>query len=170
MPISFIRKLNRPRSEKIFLSILMGLGLFASTFAILRTVGLKTFINDDFFRNNTIPTLWAMLELEVALIAATIPTLRNFLHRALVKAGAFFYDKESESQIRGRLVELGFLASNESDAYDSVDGFKLGRKPSKPDIEVDAVFMGKKKKRDEFGDTVEQREIGLESLDKDLRV
>jgi hypothetical protein len=158
VPITFIRKLQRPRAEKIFLSILMGLGLFASAFSILRTLGLRTFGSRDFFRGNVMPMLWAMLETEVALIAATAPTLRSFMHRCLVRAGRYFYDEESETQIRGKLVELGFLNSGEGS--ENGMSFIAPRKPSKPDIFVGVEGFGARKKRDEFGDTVvEEKEI-----------
>jgi hypothetical protein len=162
VPITFIRKLQRPRAEKIFLSILMGLGLFASAFSILRTLGLRTFGSKDFFRGNVMPMLWAILETEVALIAATAPTLKSFLHRGLIKAGGFFYEEESEMQVRGKLVELGFLTSSEGS--ENGMSFVAPGKASKPDIYVEAVRFGTKKKRDEFGDTfVEEREVVIEA-------
>jgi hypothetical protein len=78
IPISFIRKLHRPRGEKIFLGILMGLGLFASSFAIIRAASVNTlYTSRDTFRTAVMPLLWSMLELELALIAATIPTLKS---------------------------------------------------------------------------------------------
>lgn len=155
VPITFIRKLHRPRGEKIFLSILMGLGLFASTFAILRTVGLSRFyLEEDFFRMNVMPTLYATLEQQVALIAATIPTLKSFMQRALIRIGQYFYDHESEAQIRGRLVDMGFLAIGDEED----EPMRVGRKPSKPDLDIDAVAtFGSprvRKKMDEYGDTV----------------
>jgi hypothetical protein len=161
-PMTFIiRKLHRPRGEKVFLSILMGLGLFASTFAILRTVGLSTFYSagNDFFRGNVMPTLWSTLEVEVALIAATAPTLRSFLHRVLVRLGGYFYEEESETQIRGRLVELGFLV--EEEAYGKGECWAVERKPSKPDIDVGTSgSWSSGKRKDNFGDTVvEEKEV-----------
>lgn len=55
------------------------------------------------------PTLWANLELAFAMIAATMPTLKNVMQRGLNKIGSQFYEQESESRIRGNLVDLGFL-------------------------------------------------------------
>jgi hypothetical protein len=162
VPITFIRKLHRPRSEKIFLGVLMGLGLFASTFAILRTAGLSGFYaQNDFFRMNVTYTLWAMLEVEVALVAATIPTLRSFMHKTLVRTGTMFYEKESETQIRGRLVALGFLAEGEE---------TMERKASKPDLVVGK--LGKKEEEAlekrlgtlefEFGEgSVKEKEVSV---------
>jgi hypothetical protein len=135
----------------------MALGLFASTFAILRTVGLSTFERDkkDFLRGNVMPTLWASLELEVAMVAATVPTLRSFAQSVLVRAGAFFYDRESEIQIRARLVELGFLRTGEEER--NYESFEWQRKLSKPDIEVGSLDTGRGKS--ELESTVVEREV-----------
>jgi hypothetical protein len=137
----------------------MALGLFASTFAVLRTVGLSTFDRDkhDFLRGNVLPTLWATLEQEVAMVAATVPTLRSFGQSVLVRAGTYFYDKENEAQIRGKLVELGFLRTAEEDG--SYESFRWGRKLSKPDIEVGRLGLGLGTKKGELGDTVIEKEI-----------
>lgn len=166
MPITFISKLHRPRAEKIFLSILMALGLFASTFAILRTVGLATFaIEKDFFRMNVMPVLWASLELEIALLAATLPTLKSFMQSVLVGIGQAVYEEESEMRVRGRLVEMGYLRKGR------------GRKKSKPDIGGENVVvtfgspgMGMKigspgmgMKMDEVDMVVTEKEIGVKT-------
>lgn len=146
VPITFIRKLNRPRREKIFLAMLMSMGLFASLFAILRTVTLRNFTKDDFFRGQVMPTLWGTLELEVALIAATVPTLRNFVQRALMRLGSYFYEEQSETMVRGRLVELGFLVEGEVEEIytEGKEWEKGGGAPREG-----------RKRRDEFGDTVD---------------
>lgn len=139
MPVTFIRKLNRPRREKIFLGLLMGLGLFAALFAILRTVGLQTFYkSEDIYRTSVLPTLWAMLEQEVAQIAANIPTLKSFLQRSLVQIGQFFYDESTETELRKRLVELGLLELSDDD-FQSPLGKEMGKKSSKPDMEMSYV-------------------------------
>lgn len=162
IPITFIRKLNRPRREKIFLSLLMGMGLFASMFAILRTVTLRSFARGDFFRGQVMPTLYGTLELEVALIAATVPTLRSFVQRVLVRLGAFFYDEQSETMVRGRLVELGFLVEGEVEER-SVEGKEwevgdLGEKRKRRDEFGDTLV----EKGDDFGDTLGEKENDFE--------
>ncbi|KAF1848086.1 uncharacterized protein K460DRAFT_364085 [Cucurbitaria berberidis CBS 394.84] len=160
VPIIFIRKLHRPREEKIFLGVLMGLGLFASSFAILRTVWLQSFYTStDVFRTNVMATIWAMLEQEVALIAATIPTLKSFMQRSLVKVGGFFYDQDTETQARNRLVELGFLGTNNDEFSHSKMGMK--RKASKPDLEMASIgnLTDSRKLKDDFGDPIENGRV-----------
>jgi hypothetical protein len=94
-----------------------------------------------------------MLELELALIAATIPTLKSFVQKSLMKLGRFFYDEKTETQVRNRLVELGFLNEN-SDEF-----VGLGRKLSKPDIGDDMTLASvrtSRKRKDEYAMTVEE--------------
>lgn len=126
--------------------MLMSMGLFASLFAILRTVTLRNFTKDDFFRGQVMPTLWGTLELEVALIAATVPTLRNFVQRALMRLGSYFYEEQSETMVRGRLVELGFLVEGEVEEIytEGKEWEKGGGAPREG-----------RKRRDEFGDMVD---------------
>jgi hypothetical protein len=114
IPITFIRKLNRPRREKIFMCFLMGLGLFASCAAIIRTMTLQGFYTTgDMFRYNVTVSLWAVVEQQIALIAATIPTLKAFLEMSLVRLGLYFYDEGSEEQVRNKLVAFGLLGEGE---------------------------------------------------------
>jgi hypothetical protein len=168
IPITFIRKLHRPRGEKIFLGILMGLGLFASSFAILRTAGANMiYTSRDIFRTTVMPTLWSMLELELALIAATIPTLKSFVQRSLMAIGRFFYDEKTETQVRNRLVELGFLDSHSDEIVES------GRKLSKPDIGDEIATFGSTqrswKRKDEYAMTVEELTISESEGDGNRR-
>ncbi|KAF1941168.1 hypothetical protein EJ02DRAFT_378256 [Clathrospora elynae] len=123
IPITFIRKLRRSRGEKIVLSVLMGLGLFASAFAILRTAGIHSiYRSQDRFRASVMPMLWSMLELQIALMAATIPTLKNYMHHCLVRIVHYFSDQCTDAQIQIRLEDLGFLGR--SDGISSNKGMK----------------------------------------------
>ncbi|PSN74749.1 hypothetical protein BS50DRAFT_479662 [Corynespora cassiicola Philippines] len=147
IPIIFIRKLNRPRREKIFMCVLMGLGIFASIAAIVRTMTLQGFYTTrDIFRFNIIITLWAVLEQQFALIAATLPTLKAFMEQVLFKLGLFFYDEKTEAELRGTLVEFGLL--NEGEKLEKVERRTVGEK------ELDfGISTSNRKVRDEWGDT-----------------
>lgn len=114
VPIMFVRKLNLPRREKIFMCVLMGLGLFASVVAIVRTLMLQEYyITPDTFRSSVTITLYAVLEQHLALMAATVPTLKSFIETTLVRAGLWFYDERSERHLRRELVKLGLLDKGE---------------------------------------------------------
>lgn len=151
IPITFIRKLNRPRREKIFMCVLMALGLFASCAAIIRTLTIQGFYNSqDLFRLNVTIALWAVVELQFALIAATVPTLKAFLEKALIKIGLYFYDESTETQVRDRLVQFGFLGEEEKLDRPEIPT----RKPSKPSILDIPTPKSDRKVRDEFGDSM----------------
>lgn len=150
IPITFIRKLNRPRREKIFMCVLMALGLFASCAAIIRTLTLQGFYTSrDIFRTNVTIALWAIIEQWFTLIAATIPTLKAFLEKALIKIGLFFYDEKTETQVRGRLVQFGLLGEEET----LTKGEMTGRERKMSDLDSPGL-RAEKKLRDEYGDTI----------------
>ncbi|KAF2467877.1 uncharacterized protein BDR25DRAFT_374150 [Lindgomyces ingoldianus] len=152
IPITFIRKLNRPRREKVFLSVMMGLGLFASAGAIIRTIQLQYFYTSrDLFRTNVGIALWAIVELQFALIAATIPTLKAFLEKVLIQLGLFFYDANTETEVRSRLIAFGLL---DADAESS---------NPKPTVTVRTP----KKVRDEYGDTIVDT-VGDKEVEREL--
>ncbi|KAF2021145.1 hypothetical protein BU24DRAFT_404190 [Aaosphaeria arxii CBS 175.79] len=164
IPITFIRKLHLPRREKVFMCVLMGLGLFASCAAIIRTMTLQEFYNSrDLFRTNVSITLWATVEQQFATIAATLPTLKAFFERALVRIGSFFYDEGSETQVRGRLVQFGLLGE------DDVVERPMARKPST--LDSPGTGARDRKVRDEFGDTMSdsRSEKDIEAAIPDLR-
>ncbi|KAL5464945.1 hypothetical protein PMIN06_000898 [Paraphaeosphaeria minitans] len=119
IPIMFVRKLKQPRREKIFMCVLMGLGLFASIAAIVRTLMLQEYyITPDMFRSSVTITLYAVIEQHLALMAATVPTLKSFMETTLVRVGLRFYHEKSEGHVRGKLVKLGLLDEGESLAKD----------------------------------------------------
>ncbi|KAF2746091.1 hypothetical protein M011DRAFT_97786 [Sporormia fimetaria CBS 119925] len=146
IPITFIRKLNRPRREKIFMCVLMALGLFASGAAIVRTLTLPEFYKtDDLFRSNVKATVWAVVELQFALIAATIPTLKAVLEKALLRVGTFFYKEENEKTARSKLVAIGLLGIEDQEERtfeNALEGWKSGEKQMKRkenDLEIDGL-------------------------------
>lgn len=159
IPITFIRKLNRPRREKIFMCVLMGLGLFAACAAIIRTVMLQSYYaGGDIFRQSVPISLWAVVEQQFALIAATIPTLKAFMEKTLVRIGLFCYDEGSEEQVRNKLVAFGLLA--EGEVLEKDEWVTVGRVGSKTGTVRSLKGLRKTKTKDELGDTVTGREEG----------
>jgi len=149
IPITFIRKLNRPRREKVFMCVLMALGIFASFAAIVRTMMLPgIYTSTDIFRMSATITLWALVEQQVALIAATIPTLKNFMEQTLVKVGLFFYDEGTETQVRDKLVHLGFLG--EDDVLKKAEG--LNDKSGASLVTIGSPREDRKRRGKEFDD------------------
>lgn len=118
----------------------MGLGLFASFAAIMRTLTLQGFYTSkDLFETDVTIVMWASVEQLFALIAATAPTLKSFLEATLVRIGLFFYDEKSETQVRNRLVQFGMLPEESKIVEET---------------KVVSPRVVEKKWRDEFGDEV----------------
>jgi hypothetical protein len=53
--------------------------------------------------------MWAILEQQFALMAATMPTLKAVVERMLVRLGEWVYEEDSEKRVRGELVKMGLL-------------------------------------------------------------
>jgi hypothetical protein len=88
VPITFIRKMQRPLREKIVLSCLMGLGVFAATASIVKTTLVKHYgTTGDSLWDAIDLTLWSMLEVQTGIIAACIPCLKSPFERALGRFG-----------------------------------------------------------------------------------
>ena len=173
VPILFIRKLNRPRREKVFLCILMSLGIFASCAAIIRTMTLQNYYTvGDSFRYNVTISLWAVVEQQIALIAATIPTLKAFMEKTLVRIGLWCYDKGSEEQVRNKLVAFGLLS--EGEVLEKDEMVVVGRPPSKTGTvatvgSLRGLRKTKTETKNEFEDVEQGREKGVLSFEDMLR-
>ncbi|KAF2269388.1 hypothetical protein CC78DRAFT_529175 [Lojkania enalia] len=88
IPITFIRKMQRPLREKVFLSCLMGLGIFAAAASIVKTTLVKDYgVTGDSLWDAMDLTLWSILEEQSGIIAACIPTLKSPLERILHRIG-----------------------------------------------------------------------------------
>ena len=88
LPISFLRKINIPFRERIFIGILMGLGVFAGAASIVRSVVTSHFnrTNDPLTELIRIAT-WLCVEQLVGIIAACVPCLRGPFQRLLERLG-----------------------------------------------------------------------------------
>ncbi|KAL9030590.1 MAG: hypothetical protein Q9196_001296 [Gyalolechia fulgens] len=76
LPFFVIRRLQMKPSLKIGLSIIMGLGVFTASFSALRIGFLHTNHSTDVTYDDVANIAFAVLEMNLGIIAATIPTLR----------------------------------------------------------------------------------------------
>ncbi|KAK1834045.1 hypothetical protein QBC39DRAFT_278169 [Podospora conica] len=99
-PAVFLRKLNRPLRERIFICFLMGLGLFATLSSILKTVVVQKFYDpttplEEFFPIGITISTWTVLEQMSGILAACIPANKGVLQRCLGKVGLSLHDSRS---------------------------------------------------------------------------
>ena len=107
-PLTFIVRLNQSLRERVVLSILMGLGLFASATAILRTaIGVS--VSKDQFKTGAEISLLALVDLHVGIIAATLPTPKSFFEGLLVRIVNWPKDRKSEEEVRTIMYKMGLL-------------------------------------------------------------
>jgi hypothetical protein len=84
LPISFLRKVQRPLRERVIIGMLMALGMFAGAASIIKLVAASRFgRTDDQTRESIQIGMWSAIEGLVGLIAACIPCLRSPFQRAL---------------------------------------------------------------------------------------
>lgn len=88
LPISFIRKMQRPLREKLVLSALMALGLFAAAASVVKTTLVKHYgSTGDALWDSVDLNIWSTLEVQTGIIAACIPCLKSPFERVLDRLG-----------------------------------------------------------------------------------
>ncbi|CAN8106401.1 unnamed protein product [Discula destructiva] len=77
LPIAMLWKLQMNTRRKASLGAILGLGIFASAAAITKSVYIQNYSsNTDNLWNTTELTIWTTVELNVGIIAASLPCLR----------------------------------------------------------------------------------------------
>ncbi|KAK4121972.1 hypothetical protein N657DRAFT_576661 [Parathielavia appendiculata] len=102
-PATFLRKLNRPLRERVFVCVLMGMGLFASVSSIVKTVivqgwGDPTMSLDDWWAVGVSICTWTVLEQVLSVLAACVPAMKGIFQKCLGAMG--FHLTQNKSQQR----------------------------------------------------------------------
>jgi hypothetical protein len=88
IPLTFLRKIRKPTKDKVIIAFLMALGLIASALSLAKVLwGAKTGHWRDKSSVGIMTGLLSCLEVQTAIIAACIPTLRGAGRRLLKKLG-----------------------------------------------------------------------------------
>ncbi|KAM0272199.1 hypothetical protein ACHAQH_008822 [Verticillium albo-atrum] len=88
IPIPSVLKLQLPLKQRLLVLAIFGLGFFVCIISIYRMFTLKAgVISQDPSWDNIGVAIWSCLELNVSIIASTLPTLRPLLARLLPGAG-----------------------------------------------------------------------------------
>ncbi|KAF2106412.1 hypothetical protein BDV96DRAFT_507901 [Lophiotrema nucula] len=141
MPLTFLGKIRRPLREKVVIGGLMALGLVASAFSLSKAIlaerltKISDFTKIDVGAYLALIGLLSALEVQTALIAACIPTLRSSTKRLLVRIGLLHTTRNSgyrrygvgsdlsgrPKAVRRRGRELHDLGSTESTSTEGTD-------------------------------------------------
>lgn len=83
LPLRLIIRIPRPPREQVALFIIFGLGVVSTVASIIRLQSLRIFTlsNDPFYDSLPINT-WSMVEVNIGILCACIPTLKPLLSRA----------------------------------------------------------------------------------------
>ncbi|KAL4862147.1 hypothetical protein BDV12DRAFT_203329 [Aspergillus spectabilis] len=107
VPISIFWKLQMRTSTKLGVCIMMGLTLLSAIVTIVKATYLHLFTDaEDPLYNVTPLVVWGLIEQNVVIVAACIPTLRPFFRRAFESRGS------SNGTSRGRSGSAIKLSSN----------------------------------------------------------
>ncbi|KAL3429517.1 hypothetical protein BDV09DRAFT_190045 [Aspergillus tetrazonus] len=89
VPITVFWKLQMRQSTKIGVCIMMGLTLLSAIVTIIKATYLPLFTDvEDPLYNVTPLVIWGLIEQNVVIVAACIPTLRPFFRRAFESRGS----------------------------------------------------------------------------------
>lgn len=104
LPLKIIIQIPRPPREKIALFIIFGLGIISTLAAIIRLQSLRIFTlsNDPFYDSLPINT-WSMVEVNIGILCASIPTLKPL------------FSKAQRRRTRHALLRYGKKNSNEGE-------------------------------------------------------
>ncbi|KAL4800799.1 hypothetical protein BDV19DRAFT_383820 [Aspergillus venezuelensis] len=135
VPITVFWKLQMRRSTKIGVCIMMGLTLLSAVVTIVKATYLPLFTDiEDPLYNVTPLVVWGLIEQNVVIVAACIPTLRPFFRRA-------FESRESSNNTSSRRTGSAIkLSSNPS-------GIRSKRGPSTTEIDLQETQV-----HDDYGD------------------
>ncbi|KAM7198234.1 hypothetical protein V8F20_006261 [Naviculisporaceae sp. PSN 640] len=88
IPITFLRKVQRPLREKIVLGLLMGIGVFSAAAVIVKLTYLGPFGKSTDPSYDIVPlATWSVVEMLLGIIAACVPTLKSPFEKLLRRTG-----------------------------------------------------------------------------------
>jgi hypothetical protein len=88
LPITFVRKLERPVWEKAVVCILMGLGIFATAASIVKMIMVRQDgKTGDSMWDSIDLAMWSSIEEQIAIIASCAPCFKPPLERVLRRMG-----------------------------------------------------------------------------------
>ncbi|KAH7347103.1 hypothetical protein BKA66DRAFT_614405 [Pyrenochaeta sp. MPI-SDFR-AT-0127] len=102
LPISFLRKIQRPLRERIIVGMLMGLGVFAGVASCMKIVAATQLGRTvDPINERINIAMWSVVEELVGIIVICIPCLRSPFQRALEYCGLLSVSIRTHPQARG---------------------------------------------------------------------
>jgi hypothetical protein len=99
LPIKMILRIPRPPREKIAVFAIFGLGIVSTIASIIRLQSLRIFTLSDDPNYDSLPiNTWSMVEVNIGIVCACVPTLKPLVSRAQRYRGTR-RDDGSESKV-----------------------------------------------------------------------
>lgn len=77
IPYNTLKGIKRPKRDKIVLLVIFGIGAFSCISSMIRLYTIKVFAtSDDPFYDGVPINIWSMIEINVAIICASVPAMR----------------------------------------------------------------------------------------------
>ncbi|KAH6715779.1 hypothetical protein DL95DRAFT_365984 [Leptodontidium sp. 2 PMI_412] len=84
LPIKTLKDIKRSRRDKIVLFIIFGVGGFSCISSIIRLYTIKVFAtSDDPFFDGVPINIWSMIEINVAVVCASVPAMKPLFTKAV---------------------------------------------------------------------------------------
>ncbi|EDU43709.1 conserved hypothetical protein [Pyrenophora tritici-repentis Pt-1C-BFP] len=146
LPVKLIMSIPRPPREKIALYIIFGLGIVSLLASVLRLQSLRvlTLSNDPFYDSLPINT-WSMVEVNIGILCASIPTLKPLVSKAQRNRTQHALMRSSE---RAERVS-NFGKSEKSEQFEQ---FQKPEQSQPPEPKASSWAWPRKEKSDGFGD------------------
>lgn len=101
-PITFLRKLRRPRTEKVLIGFLMAVGLAASGASLEKAAVVRQWAHEtkDPMKVGFEISTWTCIEMFIGITAACLPCMKGTFQRLLTAIGVNFAPKLANSFLR----------------------------------------------------------------------
>lgn len=108
LPLRLILRIPRPSREKLALFIIFGLGIISTIASIIRLQSLRIFtLSDDPFYDSLPINTWSMVEVNIGILCASIPTLKPLVAKALRNRSSNASYKSDSERVDYADVEWG---------------------------------------------------------------
>jgi hypothetical protein len=100
LPLRLILRIPRPSREKLALFIIFGLGIISTIASIIRLQSLRIFtLSEDPFYDSLPINTWSMVEVNIGLLCASIPTLKPLVSKAHKSQSRYALYKSDDKRI-----------------------------------------------------------------------
>ena len=146
LPVKLIMSIPRPPREKIALYFIFGLGLISLLASILRFQSFRAFTLSNDPSYDSLPiNIWSMLEVNVGILCASIPTLKPLVSKTQ-------RDRTQNALLRSSERAEKFENFGKMEKSQQFEQFKKPEQTQPPEPKASSWPWPRKETSDDFGD------------------